>query len=66
MMSEWEVFGAFAVEWLVMPVFIFIGLYPMEGAADSFFCVGDGIFGYNRDMNYQKSFPYLIREVISL
>ena len=75
-MSEWRAFGAFAVEYLGMPM----EEIPMFGSG---LMVNDarlkkkaerileyvmevGNFGHNRDMSYKKEKPFLVKMMISL
>lgn len=69
--SEWKAFGAFAVEYLGMPVQA-MPLYSEESKwkrkADKIcsFVMEVGNFGNNRDASYFKKYPYLIRKACSL
>ena len=68
-MSEWKVFGAFAVERLGMPVdsmpFYSTNVTPKAERLLSFI-IETGNFGHNRDFSYYSNKPYLTRKVISL
>ena len=70
-MSEWRAFGAFAVEYLGMPV----GAMPLYSAEAKWkrkaericaFVLEVGNFGHNRDLSYISKRPYLERKVISM
>ena len=71
LMSEWKAFGAFAVEYLGMPV----EALPMYDDAPKWkrkaekikdFVMMSGNFGHNRDMSYYSKYPYVIRKCISM
>ena len=71
LMSEWKAFGAFAVEYLGMPV----DALPMYDDAPKWkrkaekikdFVMMSGNFGHNRDMSYYSKYPYIIRKCISM
>lgn len=71
LLSEWKAFGAFAVEYLGMPV----GALPMYDDAPKWkrkaekikdFVMMSGNFGHNRDMSYYSKYPYIIRKCISM
>ena len=70
-MSEWRAFGAFAVEYLGMPVAA-MPLYSTEAKwkrkAERIcaFVLEVGNFGHNRDLSYISKRPYLVRKVISM
>ena len=70
-MSEWKAFGAFAVEYLGMPV----EAMPMYSSdkrwsrkADKIcsYVMDVGNFGHNRDMSYKSQSPFFKRMMISL
>lgn len=70
-MSEWKAFGAFAVEYLGMPV----EAMPMYSTnkkwsrkADKIcsYVMDVGNFGHNRDMSYKSQSPFFKRMMISL
>lgn len=70
-MTEWRVFGAFAVEELGMP----IEAMPLYESADKWslkanrildFILMSGNFGHNRDSSYWNRYPYLIRKAFSM
>ena len=70
LMSEWKAFGAFAVEYLGMPV----ETMPLYDSAERWkrkakricsFIIEVGNFGHNRDKSYFGKYPYLIRKAIS-
>jgi hypothetical protein len=71
LMSEWHAFGAFAVDYLGMPVEA-MPLYSPDTKwkrkADkiSAFILEVGNMGHNRDMSYFEKYPYLIRKVCSM
>ena len=69
-MSEWRAFGAFAVEYLGMPV----AAMPLYSPARKWSRKAEGIcsfvmevgnFGYNRDQSLFEKYPYVIRKAFS-
>jgi len=75
LMSEWRVFGAFAVEYLGMPLEAMPLLNENENHNDKLrrkaericsFVMGVGNFGHNRDMSYYNKYPFLVRKCISM
>lgn len=71
LMTEWKAFGAFAVEFLGMPV----DAMPMYSDDDKWkqkasqikdFILMSGNFGQNRDMSYYDKYSYLIRKICSM
>ena len=71
LMSEWKAFGAFAVEYLGIPVeaMPFYSTDPKwKHKADNIcsFILEVGNFGHNRDSSYFEKYPYIIRKVCSL
>ena len=70
-MSEWRAFGAFAVEYLGMPVAA-MPLYSAEAkwsrkaARICAFVLEVGNLGHNRDLSYISKRPYLVRKLISM
>jgi hypothetical protein len=70
LMSEWKAFGAFAVEYLGMPVEA-MPLYDSRAKWSRKarriykFILSVGNFGHNRDMSYYSKYPYVIRKAIS-
>lgn len=71
LLSEWKVFGAFAVAYLGMPA----SAMPLYDARHPYRCktrlllnyiLEVGNFGHNRDVSYYRKYPYLIRKGISL
>ena len=71
LMTEWKAFGAFAVEYLGMPVEA-MPLYSPDAKwkrkADRIcsFILEVGNFGNKRDMSYFEKYSYLIRKVCSM
>ncbi len=71
LMSEWKAFGAFAVEYLGMPIDAF-PLYNdskrWKKKADRIcaFILEVGNFGHNRDTSYYGKYPFIIRKIYSL
>lgn len=79
-MSEWKVFGAFAVEYLGMPVEAMPLLndnqnengWPPSGSLRRkakricSFIMEVGNFGHNRDTSYYSKYPFLVRKTVSL
>lgn len=71
LMSEWKAFGAFAVEYLGMPLEampFYSDNQKWKKKADKIcaFILEVGNMGHNRDMSYFEKFPYLIRKVCSM
>lgn len=71
LMSEWKAFGAFAVEYLGMPIESMPFYSPdkkWNRKADKIcsFILEVGNMGHNRDMSYFEKYPYLIRKCFSL
>lgn len=73
LMSEWKAFGAFAVEYLGMP----IEAIPFLNADDNLnlkkkakricdFIMKVGNMGHNRDMSHFSKYPYLVRKCVSM
>jgi len=71
LLSEWKIFGAFAVAYLGMPA----SAMPLYDARHPYRCktrlllnyiLEVGNFGHNRDVSYYRKYPYLIRKGISL
>ena len=71
LMSEWKVFGAFAVEYLGMP----LEAMPLLNENDNLrkkaaricsFVMEVGNFGHNRDTSYYSKYPFLVRKAISM
>lgn len=71
LMSEWKAFGAYAVEFLGMPVEA-LPLYSADekwkrkAARICSFIMEVGNFGHNRDTSYYGKYPFLIRKTISM
>lgn len=70
LMTEWQAFGAFAVEMLGMP----IEAMPMYSSASKWqrkalriqkFVLMSGNMGHNRDTNY-RTYPFLLRKTFSM
>ena len=81
LMSEWKVFGAFAVEYLRMPLEAMPLLNENDDSAGSSqvneklrrkaericsFVMEVGNFGHNRDTSYYSKYPFLVRKAISM
>lgn len=70
LMSEWRAFGAFAVEYLGMPVSV-MPLYDggerwrRKAARICSFVMKVGNMGHNRDMSYMRRYPYVVRKFVS-
>lgn len=70
LMSEWKAFGAFAVEYLGMPIDA-MPFYSIDSKwkhkADKIcsFILEVGNMGHNRDSSYFHKYPYVIRKVCS-
>ena len=70
LMTEWEAFGAFAVEFLGMPgeaMPLYDGGSRWERKARRIkdFVLMSGNFGHNRDRSYFEKYPYVIRKFCS-
>lgn len=70
-MSEWKAFGSLSVEWLgipaeAMPFYSSSAFVHWKARRILSFVLEAGNFGHNRDMSYQKRYPYLLRKSISL
>ena len=69
-MSEWKAFGAFAVEYLGMPIEA-MPFYSADSQwkhkADKIcsFILEVGNMGHNRDSSYFQKYPYVIRKACS-
>lgn len=71
LMSEWKAFGAFAIEYLGMPIEAMPFYSPKKKwkrKADRIcdFILEVGNMGHNRDSSYFVKYPYMIRKVFSL
>ena len=75
MASAWRTFGAFAVEYLSMPVEAMPLFDSKVKGNQKFkrkakrvgkFIIKTGSFGHNRDMSYYSTKPYLVRKAISM
>lgn len=71
LMSEWKAFGAFAVEYLGMPLEampFYSNNQKWKKKADKIcaFILEVGNMGHNRDMSYFGKYPYIIRKVCSM
>lgn len=81
LMSEWKAFGAFAVEYLEMPLEAMPLLNENDDSAGSSqvneklrrkaericsFVMEVGNFGHNRDTSYYGKYPFLVRKAISM
>lgn len=75
LMSEWKVFGAFAVNYLGMPLDVEallldgekeLGEYRTKADRICSFVMEVGNFGHNRDMSYYSKYPFLVRKAISM
>lgn len=71
-MTEWKAFGAFAVEYLGMPVEAMPFLesskvQKFKRKADRIFefVMESGNFGHNRDVSYKQKYPFVIRYAMS-
>lgn len=70
LMSEWEAFGAFAVEYLGMkstalPMYDAAPKWKKKAKRIKDFIMMSGNFGHNRDQSYYQKYPYLVRKCIS-
>lgn len=71
LMTEWKAFGAFAVEYLGMPVEAMPFYSPKKkwkrkAERICSFVMEVGNMGHNRDSSYFEKYPYVIRKVFSL
>lgn len=71
LMTEWKVFGTFAVEYLgmpseAMPFFSTDAKWKKKADKICAFILEVGNMGHNRDMSYFEKYPYLIRKVCSM
>lgn len=71
LMTEWKAFGAFAVEYLGMPLeavpFYSDGAnWKRRARRIRDFVIKSGNFGHNRDMSYYGKYPYVVRKCISV
>lgn len=69
-MSEWKVFGAFAVEYLGMPIeamqlYDEDGIWRDKATKVMSFVMETGNFGHNRDMSYVGRKQYIHQKIIS-
>lgn len=71
LMTEWKAFGAFAVDYLGMPV----EALPLYDASSQWvrkaeqiekFIMMAGNFGHNRNSSYWTKYPYMIRKALSM
>lgn len=71
LISEWKAFGAFAVNYLGMPVEA-LPLYSADAkwkrkaARINDFILMSGNFGHNRDISYFSKYPFVIRKCCSM
>lgn len=71
LMSEWKAFGAFAVDYLGMPIeampfYSDSNRWKRKAKLIMNFVMMSGNMGHNRDMSHFGKFPYLIRKCISM
>lgn len=75
LMSEWRTFGAFAVEYLGMPVSavpllnennIYYEKLREKAERIKDYILMSGNFGHNRDMSYFCKYPYVVRKFYSM
>lgn len=71
LMTEWKAFGAFAVEYLGMPVeamplYSADAIWKRKAARICSFVMEVGNFGHNRDTSYYSKYPFFIRKTISM
>ena len=70
LMTSWKAFGAFAVEYLGMPVeampfYSEKKKWKRKASKIRDFVMMSGNFGHNRDNTYFENYPYLLRKCIS-
>lgn len=70
LMSEWKVFGTFAVEYLgmpleAMPFYSSYARWSEKAEKIKDFVMEVGNFGHNRDMSYYENKPFIVRKAIS-
>lgn len=71
LMTEWKAFGAFAVDYLGMPVeamplYSADAKWKRKAASICSFVLEVGNFGHNRDTSYYSKYPFFIRKAISM
>lgn len=71
LMSEWKAFGAFAVEYVgvpieAMPLYSDDRKWKRKAKRICDFILTVGNFGHNRDRRYYEKYPYIIRKAISM
>lgn len=71
LMTSWKAFGAFAVEYLGMPVeampfYSEKKKWKRKASKIRDFVMMSGNFGHNRDNTYFEKYPYLLRKCISV
>lgn len=71
LISEWKVFGAFAVEFIgmpleVMPLYSADAKWKRKAARICSFIMEVGNFGHNRNTSYYRKFPFLVRKTVSM
>lgn len=71
LMSEWKSFGAYAVDYLGMPVesmpfYSEDGKWKRKAKRINKYILSVGNMGHNRDKSYVEKYPYLIRKCISM
>lgn len=69
-MSEWRAFGAFAVEWLGMPVeampfYSGSASYSRKARRICRVVIDAGNFGHNKDNSYRSKYPRLVEKTIT-
>lgn len=71
LMSEWKAFGAYAVEFLGMPVealpaFESSSKWNRKAKRINRFILKSGNFGHSRDNSYYSRYPYVVRKCYSM
>ena len=71
LMSEWKAFGAFAIDYLgvpveAMPFYSDSNRWKRKAKLIMNFVMMSGNMGHNRDMSHFGKYPYLIRKCISM
>ena len=70
LMPEWKAFGAYAVEYLGMPIksmpfYSESNKWEKKANRINGFILNVGNMGHNRDMSYFQKYPFIIRKLIS-
>ena len=71
LMTEWKAFGAYAVDYLgmpleAMPFYSSSKKWSRKAGRINNFILSVGNMGHNRDMSHFSKFPYLVRKCVSM